>query len=635
MPPPLPEERKAELAGMIRRMEADGVPADKIRSAATRYVERFATPDGAAPARASVSGTVPRQSMYDAVMAPPQGYGEIATNPYRPGNQIAMMQGGVKSAMGLAAGLGNYADAAGAAIGIGDRDQAAFDAVRGMAETSNPGESVGKLAADTAQFFAIPGPAKVQGAVRGLGLLGEAAANAGLAAAQGSGAGGAALAAAGPLVGAGVSRALAPFAGSVDNAAAAAAERLGVELPASAASKSRVVPIAEAVSYGGIGGSATKARYEEAANVLTAMADQTVSRASKLTDDAARGEAVASGMKQFKGQWVREKNRLYDEVTKALPGLQVETPRTVALLDQVLAEKAAAGSVLKGGPSTDAAFFSGLREGLASGAVPAEALRAAMREISAKSGNFADPFAAGHKGLLKKLAATMDEEFAAALQQQAPQAAAKLQQANQVYANGIGKINATYGKTIHRLAQAKQYDKIGSAVANPRMSAEDIPRILEVAGQEGAEAIQATVLADLFAKGKTPEGMNRALAQWGEDKLARLLTPEQLTKVRDMATVTSAMGRGQKVVHGSPTAEKARMMAYPATAVGSVFQPQLLLGLIGDVAFNRFVASKAGQRWLTTGAPLAPQIGRAVSGAAAAGAAGMAQSRASISGPVR
>lgn len=630
----------------------DEMGADEIEAAAARI-----SAEHAGQARASVSASVPPpappepRTPYDAVMGPPRSYGEALANPYRPGTQLAMLEGGAKSVLGTVAGLGNAADAAGAALGIGGRDAKAFEGVRAMAEPANPGESVGKLAGDTAQFFLLPGPGKVQGALRALGvagegtvkalaLAGEAAANASLAGAQGSGAGGMALAGAGPLAGAAVSRSLAPLAGELDAGVGAAAERLGVELPASALSKSRVAPVAEAVSVGGFGGGATKGRYEKAGNVLTALADHTVARASNLTDDAARGVAVATGLKQFKARWIKEKNRLYDAVSKELPGLTIKAPQTVALLDQILADKAAAATVLKGGPSTDVAFFKGLRDGLAGkkGAlkeVPAEALRAAMRAINDKAGAFSDPFVAAHKGLLKKVAATLDEEFVAALP---PAAAGKLQQANQVYANGIGKINATYGKTIHGHAKAGRYDLITKAVANPRMSAEDIPRILEVAGKEGAEAIQASVLADLFTKGKSgPQGLTRALASWGDDRLARLLTPEQLAKVRDMATVTSAMGRGEKVVHGSPTAEKARMMAYPATAVAGFFQPQLLLGLLGDVAFNRFIGSPLGQKWLTTGVPLAAEIGSTVSGAAALGAAGMAQSsnRASISGRAR
>jgi hypothetical protein len=270
-------------------------------------------------------------------------------------------------------------------------------------------------------------------------------------------------------------------------------------------------------------------------------------------------------------------------------------------------------------------------------ALAATELRAAIKEINAKvSGAHADPFAAANKGLLKKLAATLNEEYMGALRQQAPAAAAKLEEANRVYADGIGKINSTFGKQITKFAREKEYDKVARAFANPKVSVDDIPRILEVAGQDGAEAVRVTVLADIVARAKkggdniTPEGLSRAMNTWGEERLAALLSPEQLAKLNDLATASSAMARSQKVIHGSPTAEKARMLAYPSAIGGAVLgHPVLLAGIVGEAAFNRFASSSAGQRWLTTGFPLATNLVRGTV------SAGTGATGASIAGPVR
>jgi hypothetical protein len=54
-------------------------------------------------------------------------------------------------------------------------------------------------------------------------------------------------------------------------------------MPAAALSTSKVVPIVEAAAAKGVGGRQVGERYARATSHLTAMADQTVARASKLT----------------------------------------------------------------------------------------------------------------------------------------------------------------------------------------------------------------------------------------------------------------------------------------------------------------------------------------------------------------
>jgi hypothetical protein len=376
-------------------------------------------------------------------------------------------------------------------------------------------------------------------------------------------------------------------------------------MPAAALSTSKVVPLAEAWAAKGIGGGKAGERYTRATSHLTAMADQTVARASKLTDDSARGKVIANGFDAYKASWIKTKNNLFGEVDRALPGLQVSTPRTSALLDDVLKDKAAAGRILQGGPVEDAGFFYGLWKGLAQGPVAAKDLRAAIREIDSKVGNHADPFAVANQGLLRKLSATLDEEYMAGLAATAPKVAAKLQNANRVYADGIGKINSAFGEQIHKYAEAKQYDKIAQSIANSRMSVDDIPRIMEVAGKEGTEGMRASVLADLVSRAKntkgelTPDGLGRAIKTFGGDRLAALLQPEQMAKIRDLATLSGSLQKGTNVIGGSQTMFLGRYGSVPA---GLFIDPVITLSYIaGDVATNKFIASRVGQRWLTTG----------------------------------
>jgi len=412
-----------------------------------------------------------------------------------------------------------------------------------------------------------------------------------------------------------------PGTAGVEASVQAAARRQGVEMPASAISSSRPVAYAETVAAEGFGGSAVAKRFTTAQQKLTALADETVSGASTLQTGVQRGEAISKGLAKFKDQWIQTKNSLYKEVDEELPGLVMEAPGTVRLLDDVVSKQQGAARILKGGPAKSKNVFEGLVEGLTEWGpdgrrlkqVQIKDLREAIRELdNMGAASHADPFAAKHKGLISKLSATLDDDLERALARESPEAAAKLHAANRAYAEGIGKINSVFGKAIHKFAQDERYDLIAKTVANPRMSVSDVPRIMEVAGKEGTEALRASVAADLVGRGKnaegllTPQGLSKAMKAYGEDRLEAILTKAQYSKLKDLATLTGSLERGQKIMHGSPTAGKARWMAYGSALTGAaVGHPMALAYIVGDVAFNKFIGTKIGQRWLTTGFPKA------------------------------
>lgn len=475
-----------------------------------------------------------------------------------------------------------------------------------------------------------------------LPLVGPAAAAAGERIGSGDVAGGLGEAAGllAPIAGAraaarGVQKVAAPFKGKVNPQVAAAAQRQGVEMPAAALSDSKLVPLAESISAKGIGGSKTATRYSEANRMLTEAADFVVRRASKFQDSSEAGQAIAKGLDDFRSQWMREKKRLYKAAALPEKGLKLEAKETVALLDAIIEGKKDASGILRAGPVADASFYRGVRDGLTKTVtegkwvgeefvkttrrvlkpVEADRLLKAMRELRAKtSASFADPFAAANKGTLKKLAATMDGEFRAALDAADPALAARLRAADKAYKEGLGKISSTFGKSIHKLAQAGKFDKIAQAIASPKVSVDDIPRIIEVAGAEGADGMRMAVVADIVNKAKSPQGqlypqgLARAMKAYGEDRLAALLTPEQVAKLKDLSTLSGSLAKGTKVMEGSQTAY---LLSYMNT-------PALAFNLILGAPARKFLASDVGQRWMTTGyRPLTSP-----SRAAAAGAVG-------------
>lgn len=432
----------------------------------------------------------------------------------------------------------------------------------------------------------------------------------------------------------------APFAGAIDPAVEAAARRVpGVELPASSLSTSPVVPLAETVSAKGIGGGATAARYTGAATALKSRADQLVSAASRYATESQRGVAIANGYKAFRQHWIQVKNALYKDA--AIPENATATANsTVRLLDDVIAQKQGAANI--SGGATDLGFFQKLREGLSSGPVSLKDMRAAIQDLNGKIGGaHADAWSAANKQLLKKLAATMDEDFGAALQTAAPDVAAKLKVANAAYADGLSKINSTFGKSITKLAKAGQFDDIARSVANSGVSVDDVPRIFEVVGAEGTQAIRASVLADIVRKATnaqgqlTPQGLARAMKQYGDRSpgaLEAMLDPEQLAKLNDLSTLSGSLEKGARVMGGSQTAPLVR--AGGLAQVGWVNPIAALQLLLGDMAVNKFIGSAAGQKWLTKGfkpltAPNVDTVGNRL-GTTATNAAGVTLSPSSM-----
>lgn len=403
-----------------------------------------------------------------------------------------------------------------------------------------------------------------------------------------------------------VNKLRAPFAGQIDTAVEAAAKRTGIEMPASALSTSRVVPVAEAVAAKGLGGGRTMGRITAAAGELTSRANHLVARASKFAEESQRGASIAEGLSEFRKAWIRNKNALYKDA--AIPeGLGVNANKTVALLDEILKSKEGAAKLAGG--ATDLNYFETLRAGLGKGTVKLADLRSALQDLNGKIGGaHADAWSAANKQLLKKVAATMSDDFESSLRTGAPDVAAKLDAANSAYRDGLSKINSTFGKTITKLAQQGAYDKIGRAVASAKMSADHIPGILEVAGPEGAEAIRASVLSDIIGRAKntagelTPQGIGSAMKNWERSSpgaLDALLTPEQMSSLRDLSTLSRSLDKVGRVTGGSQTAFLGRIGGY---AAGLAANPAFTLkAMLGDAAFSRFVGSAAGQRWLTRG----------------------------------
>lgn len=540
----------------------------------------------------------------------------------------ALGQGGVGAAKGAgstAFGLGSIANSASKVLqsplypqtGIGDMIfPGSFDQKPPELVPQGTAQKVGYGAEQMAEFL-VPGGAATK-AAKGLPLAErmavQALAGGGVGAAQSGGAPADTLMAAlggagGEALAAGAGKLLKPFSRSVDTAATEAAARQGVELPASAASNSKSVALLES----SFGGSEAAAQYRTAQNQLATTAANAVKDASELGTASEVGKSVADGFAKYRAAFQKTKGALYDAAALPESGVKVDASETRALLDRIVGDKKQAATVL--GDAKDLAFFTTLRKRLDK-PIEASVLLNARKELSRRVANFNDPLATGNKGILKSVVASMDGELDGAIAKARPDISAKLAEADAFYKDGISKINSAFGKSITKLAQTGQYDKISQAITNSRMSVDDITGIMKVAGPEGADGMRMTVLADMFAKAKTANGegfmplsLSRQIGNFGPERLQALLAPDQWDKLKDLALLTTTLQRGQKIAEGSQTAYIGRTAAGIS---GLISNPVLALkAMAGDYAFSKFITSSYGQRWMTSGLSL-PKPGAAV-----------------------
>jgi hypothetical protein len=404
-----------------------------------------------------------------------------------------------------------------------------------------------------------------------------------------------------------VGKAASPFAGSVNRAAMAAAERLGIKLPASAATNSRVAQYVEGMASKMLGGQGVANRAARAATDL-GEAGATLAGESAPT---VGGMAISEGANATKMARQLQQRRLWSGLNL---NEDVGVPqRTLARLDQLIADE-----------SLDAnyrGYLAGLRQRIAPVVSDAEnplmstaateqprnlaQLLAEKRGLQKKGQSYlAEPWAAENKGLSRELASLLKEDISAAV----PAAKADAYATANAFSAQTARVRESpWMRKIGTLAKLGQFDQIPGAIAKSKMSVDDIPRIFEAVGPEGADAIRASALQDIVREASsggqfTPKSLTRLINRWKPERLQALLTPEQFQKLQDMATVSQSFGQMNRIQSGSPTAGLVNVLGMFAAPVNA------LRTLLGESLFAKFISSEAGQQFLTTGLPAAKPI---------------------------
>lgn len=442
------------------------------------------------------------------------------------------------------------------------------------------------------------------------------------------------------VVGGTLSRAGAPFAGSVDQTVAGAADRLGVELPATSLSRSPIVQGLENVASKGIGGDTYLARVTKATDDLNAAADSIAAEAGGTEDIAQAGQNIVEGFDKFKQAFFKQNDAVYTALEKQAGDVAAQTSHSLELIDRIIQEKEAIGDTsglswfknkraVLAGSKGESVF---VPEGEKMVKVPAQKydaptfstlkkLRTGIGEL--QKSKFNSEFVSTNDRQIQSLYGAISQDMGTTLKATGNKELFQLwQKGNADYVKGIQLINSTYGKTIQRLADAGQYDKIIASVIKPSMSALDIQKIFQVVGDQGVKEIRTSILGKVFndARTENPDGILQFKPQslatqikkynYGDDnKLKDILTPEQYKGLEDMQTVASSLAKAQSLTKGGlinsiRTYGELGAIGYAAIDLmrGDVVGAAKNFALIGmEQGASYFLASDTGQKLLTFG----------------------------------
>jgi hypothetical protein len=440
----------------------------------------------------------------------------------------------------------------------------------------------------------------------------------------------------GSLVNKGVSLVKAPFKGSVDQAARAAAKRQAIDLPAGALTNSSRARGLEQIASRMLGGSQIENRGLQAlddigsdAGLMSAGADETVAGDLVARDYAAKRAALQAtknaeygkvgdltGIDAVPEGTLAEIDRLLKQGTldpdtlenlrklrKAIAPKEPEIPEQVQqLLDQYK------------GPQYAQLRQRIIEEATANGEIGVPEPRSVADLMSQQAGiEYGGPNAMRDAGLGNKLRDSLNKDYTGVLEDAAPQQAAQLGVAKKAYGEYADLSQSNLGKTVSSNAERGTVDKIPTNLLRSTSSRADLERLMKVASPEAQDELRSVLLKQIVGDGKslTPKAIERALK--ANKNADVVLTSDQIQRLRDLSTLRQAMA---KTTIGSPTTPLLQARKYIATPARAALAGSLS-GLAGiglelgsEAAIAKFLGSKAGQKWLLEGFAPATVPGR-------------------------
>lgn len=439
-------------------------------------------------------------------------------------------------------------------------------------------------------------------------------------------------------VAAAIPKSLAPFAKSYQPEIGNLAKQYGMELPASALTKSRAVPIIESIAGKGLFSGRISDIVDRAGMRLNQLADETVASFGRPTSGVEVGNALERGMTGFENTFRQTKDALYqrakdiganvnvvpEKALSTLGGVITDLNNIVGKKPPILRQLAALRAGLRGeGEIASKLAAKGAPPGLIQKVVAQQKTNltldqatSTLRDLNTKV-NFKNPnpIVQGYEGQVRKIAASLSEDIDNSIASQSPELSKALADANGYYKQGIEKLNSEWGKKINSFIQQGKTSEIAPAILNRSTPVEAIPKIFDTVGPGGTESLRAATMERIIESSKnadgmlTPTGISRQVRAYGSDKLTAIFGSDMTQRLNDISQLSLALGRGQKTAAGSQTAFINRMII---EGISTFLSPLKAIKLIiGDAALSRFI-SGPGQKLLTSGLKFPSAVAPAV-----------------------
>jgi hypothetical protein len=560
-------------------------------------------------------GTKPNDSLY----------GNIIDNSITRGIQAFFPGQKVGQTIGTLAGVG-YEKVKGV---VGGQDNSAYYDLNAPTLTQNLGDI-----AQGALTVAMPGAGEGAGlgarigtqAVLGAGFgasgsLAEGNTNPGTIASdtlKGAAIGGT-LGVAGEALGAGLNKITKPFVKDLQPEVMQSANKIGIqssELPISAITNSKTVRYAESL----YNGEKIANQVDSVQNRLQKITNDIIAKTGAEGDLVTAGQNIAKGLSDFESSYKKATNQLYETFAEKGGSLSAKPFNSIDTINNIIDAKIAIGegkdlqyfkdklAVLTGGETKEADFklptFDVLKK-----------VRTAVGEKVNTA--FNDPFVKQNIGQFKQLYAALSKDMEETITSTGNKKLIdSLARANTAYKQGLSLMNTEYANSIRKYAENGQFDKIIPALTSPTKSIANIPAMLRVIGEKNVPNLQSAILTDIFTKAQgtseafTERGIAKMINKYGEDRLQKLLTPEQFGFLKDLDVVVKALGQAEKISKGSQTAFLGKTFAnitFSARALKDLFTGNLmgfvtnLSPLLGEKVAQTFLNSDMGRKIVTTG----------------------------------
>lgn len=436
-------------------------------------------------------------------------------------------------------------------------------------------------------------------------------------------------------------------------------KKYGIEAPVSAVTPSRAIQGVEAMAQSAwLGGTKITAIVEEAQRGLSTIAESLRKYADPqvLIKPGVTLENVGTELKdaltKAKKSFDEAKTKLYEEATSRIGNQQAILEETRKALDDIIQRKMASSD-----PSSRnmARYYQQLRNNLSTASKRTFVnVKQTRSDIGSKLGNRTDPIATGDTANLKRIYATLSKDLDDTVRASGVEAANALKIADEFYKAGINKINSMVGRTIRNarsperifgslikagdvtmvrelkgLVGTEAFQTVGDAFMNTVIQSVIIPltgkmnptklatllgkygddTIRELVGERGLQQLRdllrSSVADDIIERATLdghvqPGRLAQAIEAYNTKVLEKVFSPEELQKLMDLKQMAQAMGRGTKMVAGSPTAEKLQLGINVALGVGPGIG--VLLSKLGiEYGVTKLFTTSWGKRLLTRG----------------------------------